>query len=168
LLGSFIAGPDSLAKFAGNAPLNTDDHPVVTYLAPRITYSPTSAPRDRLFELLTHVSIDPSQLLASGDTQWTRRLAAYWQARDRYLEFGRNVKPTYDARAMLAQVRDPLLSVLRISPDFRPAYDPLLRMAYGIAPTDSAAARSLLTQLKEEQPARPEAAEALRALEASL
>jgi spermidine synthase len=78
------------------------------------------------------------------------------------------VKPTYDARAMLAQVRDPLLSVLHISPDFRPAYDPLLRMAYGIAPSDSAAARSLLTQLKEEQPARPEAAEALRALEASL
>jgi spermidine synthase len=168
LLGSFIAGPDSLAKFAENAPLNTDDHPVVTYLAPRITYAPTSAPRDRLFELLADVSIEPSQLLASSDTQWTRRLAAYWQARDRYLEFGRNVKPTYDARAMLAQVRDPLLSVLRISPDFRPAYDPLLRMAYGIAPSDSAAARSLLTLLKEEQPARPEAAEALRTLDASL
>jgi spermidine synthase len=121
-----------------------------------------------LFELLADLSIEPSQLLVSSDAQWTRRLAAYWQARDRYLEFGRNVKPTYDARVMLAQVRDPLLSVLRISPDFRPAYDPLLRMAYGIAPSDSAAARSLLTQLKEEQPARPEAAEALRALEASL
>ena len=65
---------------------------------------------------------------------------------------------------MLAQVRDPLLSVLHISPDFRPAYDPLLRMAYGLAPSDSGAARELLTQLVREQPARPEAAEALRAL----
>ena len=52
LLGSFIAGPTSLAKFAGGAPLNTDDHSVVSYLAPRITYAPTSAPRERLFELL--------------------------------------------------------------------------------------------------------------------
>ncbi len=38
LLGSFIAGPRALARFAGNAPLNTDDHPVVAYRAPRITY----------------------------------------------------------------------------------------------------------------------------------
>jgi len=64
-------------------------------------------------------------------------------------------------------VRAPLLSVLRISPDFRPAYDPLLRMAYGLAPSDSGAARELLAQLVREQPARPEASEALRALNAS-
>ncbi|MEO8018256.1 MAG: fused MFS/spermidine synthase [Pseudomonadota bacterium] len=167
LFGSFIAGPDSLARFAGAAPFNTDDHPVVTYLAPRITYAPTSAPRDRLLALLAEVDIEPAQVLASIDAAWTQRLTAYWQARDRYLEMGRDVKPTYDAREMLGQVRDPLLSVLHISPDFRPAYDPLLRMAYGIAPSDSAAARALLTQLEREQPARPEAAEALRALDAS-
>ena len=34
LLGNFIAGPSALARFAGNAPRNTDDHPVVTYAAP--------------------------------------------------------------------------------------------------------------------------------------
>jgi spermidine synthase len=168
VLGNFIAGPGALARFAGAAPLNTDDHPVVTYLAPRITYAPDSAPRDRLLELLADVHIEPAELLVPSDAQWTQRLAAYWQARNRYLELGRDVRPTYDARAMLAQVREPLLSVLRISPDFRPAYDPLLRMAYGIAPSDTAAARALLTQLEREQPARPEAAEALRALDASL
>ncbi|HEV7607087.1 MAG TPA: fused MFS/spermidine synthase [Steroidobacteraceae bacterium] len=168
VLGNFIAGPGALARFAGDAPLNTDDHPVVTYLAPRVTYAPNSAPRDRLLELLADVDIEPAELFVSNDARWTRRLAAYWQARNRYLQLGRDVKPTYDARAMLAQVREPLLAVLRISPDFRPAYDPLLRMAYGIAPSDTAAARSLLTQLEREQPARPEAAEALRALDASL
>ena len=30
----------ALARFAGDAPLNTDDHPVVAYRAPRITYAP--------------------------------------------------------------------------------------------------------------------------------
>ena len=88
--------------------------------------------------------------------------------RDRLLEFlGRDVRPTPDVREMLAQVREPLLSVLHISPDFRPAYDPLLRMAFGIAPEDSGTARELLAQLVREQPERPEAAEALRTLAAT-
>jgi spermidine synthase len=168
LLGSFVAGPGSLAKFAANAELNTDDHPVVTYLAPRITYAAAAAPRDRLLELLASVHNEPDQLLVAGDDiEWERRLSAYWQARDRYLRLGRDVRPTLDVRDMLAQVRDPLLAVLRVSPDFRPAYDPLLRMAYGISSTDFSAARALLTQLAREQPARPEAAEALRALSVS-
>jgi len=64
----------------------------------------------------------------------------------------------------MAQVREPLLSVLRISPDFRPAYDPLLRMATALGPIDSAAARVLLTDLQQLQPSRPEAAQALRDL----
>jgi spermidine synthase len=167
LLGSFVAGPSSLAVFSAGAPLNTDAHPVVTYLAPRITYVPASAPRDRLVEFLGLVENDPAELLATRDANWEPRLVAYWQARDRYLELGRDVRPTMDVREMLAQVREPLLSVLHISPDFRPAYDPLLRMAFGIAPQDSSTARALLTQLVREQPERPEAAEALRALAAA-
>jgi spermidine synthase len=165
LLGSFIAGPDSLSKFAEGAPLNTDDHAVVSYLAPRITYAPTSAPRDRLLELLANVDNDSGELLAGAtDAGWNSRLAAYWQARDRYLESGRNVQPTFDVRDMLAQVREPLLAVLRISPDFRPAYDPLLQMAGALASSDSAGARELLMQLASRQPDRPEATEALHAL----
>ncbi len=62
---------------------------------------------------------------------------------------------------MLAQVREPLLSVLRVSPDFRPAYDPLLMMANALARTDAAGARDLLAQLATTQPAREEARLAL-------
>ena len=61
---------------------------------------------------------------------------------------------------MLAQVREPLLSVLRISPDFRPAYDPLLSMATALARSDVAGARTLLTELTQIQPARTEATRA--------
>lgn len=165
LLGGFIAGPTSLAKLAGDAPLNTDDHAVVSYLAPRITYAPASTPRDRLFELLADVDSDPAELLAdTGDSAWNQRLTAYWDARDRYLLSGRNVHPSSDVHEMLAQVREPLLTVLRISPDFRPAYDPLLQMAGALSRSDSVGARDLLTQLALRQPARPEAAEALREL----
>jgi spermidine synthase len=66
---------------------------------------------------------------------------------------------------MLAQVQAPLLEVLRVSPDFRPAYDPLLRMAGELANMDVQGARELLTELVRLQPARGEAAAMLRRLE---
>jgi len=165
LLGNFIAGPRSLANLAGAAPLNTDDRPVVIYGAPRITYAPDSRPRDRLIELLHEVEIAPEELLAgTSDTGWNRRLSAYMAARERFIEAGRDVQLTSDVDRMLAQVREPLLSVLHTSPDFRPAYDPLLQMAIRLASTDVAAARALLTELALAQPSRPEATEALRTL----
>ncbi len=164
LLGSFIAGPRALKRFAGNAPLNTDDHPLVAYRAPRITYAPDSLSRDRLIALLREVEISPDELVAEPDNAWAVRLAAYWAARNLYIEAGRVVQPTTDVQRMLAQVREPLVSVLRISPDFRPAYDPLLRMATALGRIDVAAARTLLAELQQAQPARPEAAQALRDL----
>ncbi len=165
LLGQFIAGPRALARFAGDAPLNTDNHPVVSYRAPRITYVPDSQPRDRLIDLLHELTIGPDELLAAHrDATLDGRLAAYWKARDRFIEVGRHVQPTADARRMLAQVREPLLTVLHISPEFRPAYDPLLRMAIALGEIDAPAARELLAELQQAQPLRPEALQALREL----
>ena len=165
LLGSFVAGPPALRRFSGDAPLNTDDRPVVAYRAPRITYAPDSLPRERLKALLAELAIAPSELLVNGaDSGEAARLAAYWVARNRYVEAGQRVVPSPDPQRMLAQVREPLLAVLRISPDFRPAYDPLLRMAVALARSDAAGARALLTELKQIQPARADAERALAAL----
>lgn len=165
VLGSFVAGPEALARLAGDAPLNTDDHPVVTYRAPRITYAPDSRPVERLIELLRSLDLAPNEVLPpDADAKTRARLAAYWRARDHFIAIGQGVQPTMDARRMLAQVRGPLLEVLLLSPEFRPAYDPLLRLSASLAPSDTATARRLLADLMQAQPARPEAAEALRAL----
>ena len=165
LLGGFIAGPQALARFAGEAPINTDDRPVVAYQAPRVTYAPDSLPRDRLFALLRDTQVEPAQLMTTqADSAWSQRLAAYWAARGRFIEAGKDIRPTADPQRMLSQVREPLLAVLHISPDFRPAYDPLLRMATALARTDAAGARALLAELKQVQPARPEADQALSRL----
>ncbi len=59
---------------------------------------------------------------------------------------------------------EPLLSVLRVSPDFRPAYDPLLAMAQALARSDVSAARTLLGELTQLQPARHEATQLLSLL----
>jgi spermidine synthase len=165
LLGSFIAGPKSLSRFAGGAPANTDDRPIVVYRAPRITYAPDSMPRDRLVALLRELELQPAELVGSGaDDAWQHRLAAYWAARSRFIEVGRDVRPTGDASDMLAQVRAPLMSIVRSSADFRPAYDPLLRMAMGLARSDIGRARAVLAELQAAQPARAEAALAYRQL----
>ena len=165
VLGSFVAGPASLHELAGDAPANTDDHPVVAYRAPRITYAPDSSPGDRFIALLHELSLEPAELLTeSTDSSSSRRLVAYWAARNRFVESGRDVRPSPRVSDMLAQVREPLLGVLRISPDFRPAYDPLLGMATALARSDISGARMLLAELSRLQPGRSEAARALALL----
>lgn len=167
LLGSFVAGPKALQQFAGDVQANTDDFPIVEYRAPRITYAPDSLPRDRLISLLQQFYIEPNELITdSADTNNSRRLAAYWHARNQFIESGRAVQPSRNVQEMLAQVREPLLAVLRISPDFRPAYDPLLMMANSLARSDMSGARALLQELAQVQPARPEAESVLRKLHA--
>lgn len=164
LLGSVLATAPALARWAGDAAPNTDDHPLVAYAAPRITYAPEARPRDRLLALLAQWQADPARLLPGADAGQAARLAAYAQARNRYLAAGRDVQPSADARRMLAQVQEPLLAVLATSADFRPAYDPLLRLAQTLAAQDREAARALLAELARLQPARPEAAQALQRL----
>jgi spermidine synthase len=157
VLGGFVAGPAALARFAGTAPLNTENHPVVSYSAPRITYAPDSSPADRLMALLAELSLDVGELFAPWDPDWGRRLTAYWTARDRYLAAGRGVRPSERVEVMLAQVQGPLLGVLRTSPDFRPAYDPLVAMAGALSRSNLEGARALLGELSRIQPARDEA-----------
>jgi spermidine synthase len=166
LWGNFVAGPASLARFAAGATPNSDDHPVVAYRAPRITYAPDSLPRERLLALLGELDVAPEEVVSTPtDSTWSPRLAAYWRARDHFLLAGRNVQPSNDVQRMLAQVREPLLEVMRISPEFRPAYDPLLQMAVALGRTDAHGARALLAELTRLQPARAEGLRALQALE---
>jgi spermidine synthase len=165
VLGSFVAGPRALARFAADAPLNTDDRPVVAYRAPRITYAADSRPRERLLALLGQVTVAPEELLvADADATRAMRLSRYWTARNRFIEAGRDVRLSGDVRVMLQQVREPLLAVLSISPDFRPAYEPLVRMGAALGRSEPEEARALLTQLERLHPGWPEARAALAQL----
>jgi spermidine synthase len=90
------------------------------------------------------------------------RLRAYWDGRTRFLEVGAHVRPAAGVRAMLDQVEEPLLAIAAGSPDFRPAYDPLVAMALALSETEPQAGRRLLERLRAAQPGRPEAADLLR------
>ncbi len=119
LLGTFIADPRALERFAGEAPLNTDDRPIVAYRAPRLVYAADSLPRDRLLELLQtsrHRSWRAHRI--DRHAAGAARLSAYWSARDRFIEVGRDVQPTSDVEQMLAQVREGLLGRAADQPGF--------------------------------------------------
>ena len=158
VLGSFVAGPSALEEFGAGAPENTDDRPIVAYRAPHLAYAQDSSPRERLARLLASLHVRPEELVNDlADATWRERLVCYLAARDRFLEVGQRVQPRADVREMLAQVQAPLLQVLAISPDFEPAYRPLVAMANELDRVEPAAARVLRAELARIQSARERA-----------
>jgi len=132
IAGSALAGPATLRRFAADAEPNTDDRPVVTHRAPWTTYAPEATPRQRLAALLDAWVPAPAELLADPADPASRRIAAYWAARQHYLRIGMDVRPDADPAVMLQALRGPLLDVLALSPDFRPAAEPLLALANAV------------------------------------
>ena len=164
LFGGFISDAAGLAAFAGPGEINTDDHPVITFLAPGMVYVDQEKPVNRLMEFLGQLHPVPAQVLrkSSADVgELPDRLAAYWRARDRFLEVGKSAMAASDARDPIARVAPELLAILRISPDFDPAYFPLLAMARSLAGRDIGQARRLLADLDRAAPDRSDAADLL-------
>jgi spermidine synthase len=144
--GAFAAGPAALRRWSAGAPLNRDAHPVVAWMAPRNAYAPQDTPAERLLQWIGDMDVAPGELV-EAEAQDTRRLQAWRAARTQFLQAGLHVRPSPDAAHMLAQVRAPLLAVLRTSPDFRPAYEPLMAIAQALAPSDPVLAQQVLQEL---------------------
>ncbi len=161
LFGGFLAGPEALRRWAGEGPRNTDDLPLVVFQAPRFVYSRGDPPQDRLLGLVGALRARPEDVLGPArdalERAEHRRLAAYWSARDDYLRAGATVIRTSDPVRLLAQVREPLLAAVRKSPDFDPAYEPLLALAARLRDYRPDAADSLLAELERANPRREEA-----------
>lgn len=164
LFGLYLGGADELRAFAGPGPLNTDDRPIVAAEAPRIAYVATDRPGDRLVALLGALHPRPETVLEGSGDDTGRRLAAYWRARDLYLEMGARTLAAGAPRDLIAEVASRLIELVRISPDFDAAYVPVLAMARRLAVTDPASARRLLETLDRANPARSDARRLLATL----
>jgi len=163
LFGNLLAGPTELRAFAGDAPLNTDDQPRVTFGAPRFAYRTTATPYGRLLELLKFSLRDPRELLgldSSGDAnQFAGRLTKYITARDVYLN-----GLVDEAEGRQPTAIDRFVESARLSDDFTSGYAQCLTLASVLARTKPAEARVLLERLVEAQPSRPVAKEMLERL----
>jgi spermidine synthase len=159
VLGQFLAGPRALGAFAGEGPLNTDDRPFVALDATRNVRALAAPPAAVLLALVRGRAADAGELLAPADrAAWSGRLAAYWRARDAFLEAGAALPGDPRGAALVAAASPGLLTALRLSPEFDPAYRPLLAMAQGLLGSDRDAAERLLRAIAAAAPSRPEAA----------
>jgi spermidine synthase len=157
LLGCFIAESSDLALFAGSGPLNTDDNPVVMFVAPRSADAADRPSYETLFTLLTASSPKTAQVLAPAHNaqqdQVHQRLADYWSARDIFLRAGAGMARPQNPGELLASIREPLLACVRKSRDFAAAYNPLLALAHEMYRAEPSVARDLLLALEAAQPA---------------
>ena len=168
LLGCFLASSQDLREFAGDAPLNTDNRPVVTFEAPRFAYGEQEPAAKRLLALIDRFKPKAHEILAPAHTDEDRdahrRLASYWNARNRFIHAGSEVPETRDIQLVLRNSRESLLEVIRESPDFTAAYLPLLAMSQQLYAVDPSASKALLLDLEKANPRRDEARSARRKL----
>jgi spermidine synthase len=161
LFGCFLAGPTDLSEFVGAKPINTDNHPVVIFEAPRFVYAQQEPAHIRLLALLDRFKPKPELLFdyppIDSDDRMESRLVSYWKARNNFIRAGIGVNPTGDVQTLLDQIREPLLAVICQSPDFEPAYNPLIAMAKSLHEKNPKAAQKLLMQLEAANPSRDDA-----------
>ena len=105
---------------------------------------------------------DPAELLAGpGRDALAERLVPYWLARNRFLEAGASMQGDPRGIALIEAASPALLDAIRLSPEFDPAYAPLMGMARSLLASDRDAAARLLRQINEAAPSRGEAREVL-------
>jgi spermidine synthase len=162
VFGLWLAGPDSLKSFSKAAPLNTDNHPRVTYEAPHFSYRKQTTPYGRMLALLELRSGAGPNLREDSpeDRAFRERLKQYLRARDLYLsglvlEVEGNLPGAIDAYVASAQA----------SEEFTTGYAHSLTIASVFARSEPEKARELLHRLIEAQPARPVARDMLQRLE---
>ena len=152
LLGCLAAGPADLERFAGDAPLSTDNHPVVLFAAPRFTTRRDTQPHELL---LTFLGRHPAaakefvtSVLDSQDEGFAASLADFVAARDVYLK-----GLVEEAAGRLNPAIEAYLDSARRSLYFTAGYARCVTIIQVMASTDRQQARRLFQRLERAQPA---------------
>jgi spermidine synthase len=161
LFGLWIAGPEALRRFSAGAPLNTDNHPRVTYEAPHFAYRKEAMPHGRMLALLElrNGSVPAMAEDSPDEIAFRGRLGDYLDARDLYL-----AGLALEVEGNLPGAIEAYVESARTSEDFTTGYAHSLTIASVFARSEPEKARHLLQRLIEAQPARPVAREMLRRL----
>jgi spermidine synthase len=154
LLGCFAASPEALRRFAGDAPLSADNHPVVLFTAPGFVIRRDATPHALLLSFLEHCRVDLKELAAlvprSTDGALAASLADFIAARDLYLK-----GLVEEAAGRLSAAIDAYLESARRSLHFTSGYARCVTIIQVLGGTDREQARKLFQRLEEAQPAQP-------------
>jgi spermidine synthase len=160
-LGRVVADTDALREYAGAGPLNTDDLPLVTYLAPDYVYAGYPRRWERYQELQQYFTLPRRQALAQrlGPGQ-SGRLLDFWSARDQFL-----LGMTMSQPGKIEQ----LLSSIETSREFPEAYREALKMGRELVNKDLLRqASGWLKRVLEVDPEWGEGLELLAEIEAKI
>ena len=158
VLGLYLGGPRVLTALAGEGPRNTDDYPFVALDASRNVRALAAPPWSLLLTVTRTMRPDPAELPAEPKLGILgERLAAYWRARDRFLEAGAALPGDPRGIALIKAASPGLLDAIRLSAEFEPAYAPLIGMAQSLIASDREAAARLLREIDAAAPSRNEA-----------
>lgn len=162
VLGQYVGGAQALSALAGEGPRNSDDHPYIALDARRNVRALTAPPAALLLTVIRNVQADPAELLHEPQREGlSARLTAYWHARDRFIEAGAALPGDPRGLALVDAASPGLLDAIRLSPEFDPAYQPLMAMARSLLGADRNAAERLLRAIDAAAPSRPDARELL-------
>ncbi len=154
LLGCFAASPEALRRFAGAAPLSTDNHPVVLFGAPRFTIRRDAPPHELLLTFLKRCRVEPkelSEVLPGGSGEaLAASLANFIAARDLYLK-----GLVEEATGNLPAAIESFLESARRSLHFTAGYARCVTIIQVMVGTDREQARKLFQRLEQAQPAQP-------------
>ena len=154
LLGCLAAGPDALRAFAAQAPLATDNFPLVSFTAPRIAARPGLTGGALLLRFLERCRAAPKDILEPSASEAVRsfdaHLGDYFAARDVYL---RGLMEEGEGR--LQPAIELYLESARRSLFFTPAYARCVGIVQMLSVNDRAAAKKLFDRLEQAQPAQP-------------
>lgn len=158
--GNFLAGPAALARYARNAPINTDDRPIIVFMAPHFAARRNAPPHGRLPALLglDHAEL-PELFQGHNDPAFLKDLAAYVSARNTYL-----AGLIAESEGNQVTAIDHYIESARESAQFSAGYAHCLTIAAREANLNPAAAREILRRLVEARPDRPVAAQLLQRL----
>ncbi|HVY69075.1 MAG TPA: fused MFS/spermidine synthase [Verrucomicrobiae bacterium] len=154
LLGTFVAGPESLRAYVNNAPMNTDDHPRVIFSAGSQVYAAQAQPHRLFLNFLASAGSSPRFLVAGPkegeDGHLAENLAGYIGARDLYLR-----GLAKEVEGQLQPAIDFYLQSSAASVFFTPAYARCVSIIQAMSRADIEGARKLFRALEAAQPAQP-------------
>src|SRR5262249_21602892 len=150
--------------YSRGAPLNTDDHPVVIFGAPRFVYQANTTGYGRLGPFIDHVTTGVDELIASDGAEpsaeaFKVRLRGFIAARNCYL---RGLIAGAEGRQ--GELLSACIESARVSRDFLTGYAQAVQLARQMAATSPQQSREILQQLEAAQPGNPEARQAMRQL----
>ena len=149
VMGTWFADAETLKTYSQSVGINTDDHPILLFDAPRTLGPVPPKGQALLSELLDLPRSFPQDLCAGRPADECRRFRAYLEARDSHL---RGLIAESQGRPEAAE--QGFLRSVVLSADFTPGYAQLITRASLRAHSDPNGARRLLNLLIEARPER--------------